>query len=268
MPAPRWAVPRLALLRILPEVGGTQEHWDAVYATRATGDLSWFRSEPVTSLDLLRRWADDGSVLDVGAGTSTLVDRLLDAGFGDVTLLDVSAGALGVVRGRLAGRTAGVSFEVADVLTWEPTRTFDAWHDRAVFHFLIDPAEQRRYVELASTAVAPGGVLVLATFAADGPVTCSGLPTARYAPHDLARLFEPAFTLEHHEREEHVTPWGTVQPFTWVVLRRSRGGPPGPPGRRSRRARSRPPDRPTTTPARRSAPAPPARRPPARRPPG
>ncbi|HVX23410.1 MAG TPA: class I SAM-dependent methyltransferase [Acidimicrobiales bacterium] len=197
-------------------------HWDAVYTTKATDDVSWFQSEPATSLDLLSRWAPPGgSIVDVGAGTSTLVDRLADAGSFDVTLVDVSAEALDVVRRRLDDRAGRVSFEVADIRSWVPTRTFDAWHDRAVFHFLVEPDDQQAYVRLASTAVAPGGVVVLATFAADGPATCSGLPTARYDADDLARLFAPAFVLEHHHREEHVTPWGAVQPFSWVVLRRA-----------------------------------------------
>ena len=123
------------------------------------------------------------------------------------------------MRGRLGERP--VSLVVADVLWWQPERSYDVWHDRAVFHFLVDPAQQERYVATASSAVAPGGAVVLGTFAADGPTHCSGLPTARYAADQLARAFAPAFRMTHHEREEHVTPGGTVQPFTWVVLRRT-----------------------------------------------
>jgi ubiquinone/menaquinone biosynthesis C-methylase UbiE len=161
-----------------------------------------------------------GSVIDVGAGASTLADTLVDSGWTDVTVLDVSRTALAVVRERLGERQRSVSFVVADVLSWQPGRTFDAWHDRAVFHFLIRPDQREKYVATASRAVRPGGVLVLGTFAADGPTQCSGLPTARYDADALAAAFAPGFTLEHSEREEHVTPGGAVQPFTWVVLRR------------------------------------------------
>lgn len=203
---------------------GAREHWDAVYATKARDDVSWFQAEPTTSLRLLRRYVPlGGPVVDVGAGTSTLVDRLIDAGAGAgaVTLVDVSAEALDVARRRLGDRADAVSFEAADVRSWRPAHRFDAWHDRAVFHFLVEPDDRQAYVTLATSTVRPGGVLVLATFAADGPPSCSGLPTARYDADELASLFGPAFVLEHHEREEHRTPWGAVQPFAWVVLRRT-----------------------------------------------
>ena len=109
---------------------------------------------------------------------------------------------------------------MADVLSWKPERTYDAWHDRAVFHFLARPDQREQYAATASRAVIPGGVLVLGTFAVDGPTQCSGLPTSRYDDAALAEVFAPGFTVEHSEREEHVTPGGAVQPFTWVVLRR------------------------------------------------
>jgi len=112
------------------------------------------------------------------------------------------------------------SFVVADVLSWQPDRTYDAWHDRAVFHFLVRPDHRERYVATAALAVQPGGVLIVGTFAADGPTQCSGLPASGYDADGLAVVFAPAFRLEHAEREEHVTPGGAVQPFTWAVLRR------------------------------------------------
>jgi cyclopropane fatty-acyl-phospholipid synthase-like methyltransferase len=168
-------------------------------------------------------------VVDVGAGTSTLVDLLLDAGRVDVTVLDVSVEALNKVRLRLGSLAESVSFAAADIRFWRPDRTFDAWHDRAAFHFLVDSADRDGYVDLARMAVVPGGVMVLATFAPDGPTVCSGLPTARYDSDDLARVFSPEFDLQHSQREEHITPWGVVQPFTWVVLRRTLEGGVDPP---------------------------------------
>lgn len=205
------------------------EHWDTVYGSRSIDDLSWFQRRPSTSVRLLTSVCPpSAAVIDIGAGASTLVDALLDAGWSDVTVLDVSATALSLVRDRVAGpvadppsdRTGAVSFVVADVLSWQPERAYDAWHDRAVFHFLTRPDQRELYVARAAGAVPAGGVLVLGTFAADGPTRCSGLPTARYDARDLAAVFEPGFRLEHSEREEHVTPGGVVQPFTWAVLRR------------------------------------------------
>lgn len=197
------------------------EHWDTVYATKATDEVSWYQRQPSTSHRLLASASPaGGSVIDVGAGASTLVDTLLDSGWSDVTLLDVSPTALALVRERLGLQREPVSFVVADVLSWRPARSYDAWHDRAVFHFLTRPDQREQYVATASRAVSPGGVLVVATFAADGPSQCSGLPTSRYDADALASAFAPGFSLEHSEREEHHTPGGAVQPFTWAVLRR------------------------------------------------
>ena len=198
----------------------TAGHWDSVFATRASDEVSWFQAMPTTSLRLLERWASPaGSVIDIGAGASTLVDVLLDAGWQDVTVLDVSAAALTKVRNRLGEGAEAVTFIAADVRSWQPNRTYDAWHDRAAFHFLVEQADRDRYVAMAAQAVTPGGVVVLAAFADDGPTECSGLPTSRYGTDELVCAFGPAFALEHAEREEHTTPFGTIQPFSWVVLR-------------------------------------------------
>ena len=192
-------------------------YWDDVYRTRNLESVSWFQDHPATSLRLVE--STPGSVIDVGAGTSNLVDELLGAGRTDVTLLDVSEAALTLTRRRLGDAADRVTFEVADVVDWNPGRQFDVWHDRATFHFLTDPAHRRRYVDLVADAVATNGILVLGTFAEDGPTRCSGLPTARYSATDLTTLFSPRFALEHEEREAHPTPAGTTQAFTWVTLR-------------------------------------------------
>ena len=178
-------------------------HWDEVYGTRATEELSWFQAEPGVSFRLLSR-SEPGAVVDVGAGASHLADALVGYGW-DVTLLDISEAPLATDRARLGD---AVRYLACDVTTWLPDQLYDAWHDRAV------------YAAVAAAAVRPGGLLVLGTFAPDGPEQCSGLPTCRYDGPGLAAVFADAFVLEHEEREEHVTPWGAVQPFTWVVLRR------------------------------------------------
>jgi trans-aconitate methyltransferase len=201
----------------------TAEHWDEIYATRAVDEVSWYQREPTASIRLVETAAPERSVaiVDVGCGTSSLVDRLLDDGYVDLTLLDVSACALDVLRTRLGDGAAGVRFVRTDVLDWVPEHSFDVWHDRAVFHFLTDDEARARYADRAASAVHPGGTLIIATFAADGPTHCSGLPVHRHTAGELARTFALAFTPSADEREEHVTPAGVVQPFTWVVLRRT-----------------------------------------------
>ena len=212
------------------------EHWSEVYQTRLAHEVSWYQADPTVSLRLLRSLRPRPmSVIDVGAGASVLVDALIDeaharaAGLDtpapdtpalDITLLDVSQSALDVVRRRLSGRDRGVTYLVADIVGWSPPRQWDAWHDRAVFHFLVDATQRAAYVDAASRGVAPGGALVIGAFALDGPQQCSGLPTARYDADGLAAAFGDAFTLEHTEREVHRTPGGADQAFTWVVLRR------------------------------------------------
>ncbi|MBC7275688.1 class I SAM-dependent methyltransferase [Nocardioides sp.] len=191
-------------------------HWNTVYAAKDVDDVSWYEPVPATSRRLITMAATSGRVIDVGAGASGLADALLPAGY-DVTVLDVSSNALEQVRQRLGQKA---TYVVADVLTWTPVDSYAVWHDRAVFHFLTDPADQARYVNQATTAVQTGGGLVMGTFAPTGPESCSGLPTARHDADSLVRLFAGAFTLEHAETDEHVTPWGVIQPFTWVVLRR------------------------------------------------
>lgn len=203
---------------------GSSEHWDRTFAGVADDEHSWFQREPTTSRRLLLAADPDrGAVVDVGAGTSRLAEWLLDTGWSDVTVLDISAEALRDLRARLSDRADDVAFVLADVLDWQPERTFDVWHDRALFHFLTEDDEQRRYAMTAARAVRPGGALVIGTFAEDGPTRCSSLPTSRYDADGLAAAFAPDFSPAHAEREEHRTPAGGVQPFTWLVLRRERG---------------------------------------------
>lgn len=205
-------------------VNSARGHWDDVYASKAVTDVSWFEASPETSLRLIEqacsvRPLTELSLVDIGAGASSLADRLLDQGCHDLTLLDVSNEALAVVRARLQDRS-GVTYVASDLLAWQPERTFDIWHDRAVFHFLIHEADLQRYVTTAAAALPRGAALVLGTFASDGPTHCSGLPTSRYDADRLADRFQPHFVEEHREREEHHTPAGSIQPFTWLLLRR------------------------------------------------
>jgi len=196
-------------------------HWDHVYSSKAANDVSWFQEDPGISIELINRYGSNGPCIDVGAGASVLVDQLLAQGRTDITLLDVSSESLEATRRRLGDAANVVTFVVADLMTWRPPQQYTLWHDRAVFHFLTNQADRDAYLETVTSAIAPHGVVVLGTFAEDGPEQCSGLPTARYDTASLAAFFSGAFRVEATQREVHRTPWGSEQPFSWIVLRRN-----------------------------------------------
>ncbi len=196
-------------------------HWDAAYQRGGSAHVSWFQPAATVSLRLIRRLSvpTDVAVIDVGGGAAPLVDALLLEGFHDLTVLDVSSSALGALAERLGAETR-VTLVHQDVLTWSPKRTYGLWHDRAVFHFLVDPAGRERYLETLRRAVPSGGAIVLGAFAPDGPERCSGLPVARYSAHELLAMLGPGFESVEQLREVHVTPAGATQPFAWVAARR------------------------------------------------
>ena len=160
------------------------------------------------------------AVIDVGGGASSLAQALLDRGFRDITVLDVSVTGMQYARRHLGPRAEQVRWVTADVLTWQPGRRYRAWHDRAVFHFLTTARQRRNYMHTLSAATDPGAVAVFGCFAPDGPEQCSGLPVARYSPAQLADELGGAWRLISQDREEHSTPAGLIQPFTWVALRK------------------------------------------------
>jgi SAM-dependent methyltransferase len=199
-------------------------HWDDAYRAQGVQSVSWFEPEPTMSLALLDALGigTDDAVLDVGGGASTLVDHLVGRGFGDVTVLDVSTVALEEGQARV-GPDTPVGWLREDLLSWRPPRHYDLWHDRAVFHFLTDPADRRRYLGVLADGVAPGGAVIIGTFAEDGPESCSGLRVARYSGADLCAELGPRFQALVTKREVHVTPTGVLQPFTWVAGRMAEG---------------------------------------------
>ena len=198
-------------------------HWDFAYAQGDT-TRSWFQDEPTESLRMFdgARVSTADSVIDLGGGTSRLVDALLQRGFEDISVLDVSTRALHVAQDRLGAAGDEVDWIVADLLGWQASRTYAVWHDRAVFHFLTDEQSRKRYLETLHTATEPTAVAVIGCFALDGPQSCSGLPVARYDPAGLAEQLGDGWRLEAVSRQEHATPTGAVQPFTWAQFRRSR----------------------------------------------
>ncbi len=195
----------------------TKTHWEQVYATKQDSEVSWFEPLPQMSLDMLHveDIAKDARILDVGGGSSRLAEALLDRGFTRITVLDIAAAALERSRKRLGERAGKVRWIVADITRWLPEEQYDAWHDRAVFHFLTDAQERAIYRERLASTVVPGGTVVLATFAPDGPERCSGLPVLRYSPEELAREMGSAFQLRQSCRLAHETPAKAVQHFQY-----------------------------------------------------
>lgn len=200
----------------------SKAHWEAIYRTKAPQEVSWFQPEARVSLDLIRRVAPapTASILDVGGGASTLVDGLVEAGYSNVHILDLSAAALSQSRLRLGTAGARVTWIEADVRTADlPRAAFDIWHDRALFHFLTAAADRARYVAQVRHAVRPGGHVVVATFAEDGPTRCSGLPVVRYTPDALRDELGAGFQLIDSLRDEHLTPSGARQAFVFCLFR-------------------------------------------------
>lgn len=200
----------------------TKAHWERVYRTHATTDVSWYQREARLSLELIRRVIGDRSmpIIDVGGGASTLVDGLLDAGYSDITVLDLARSPLEAAKSRLGSRAPLVRWVETDVLTADlPEDRYDAWHDRAVFHFLSDSQERARYVNQVQRAVRPGGYVIVASFAPEGPKQCSGLEVVRYSCESMHAQFGSGFTLVDSVREEHRTPGGAVQAFVYCLCR-------------------------------------------------
>lgn len=199
-----------------------REHWEGIYRTKDDTELSWFQSRPSVSLSLIESLRPKPRrVIDVGGGQSTLAGELLERGVEEVAVLDISASAIERGKERLGLRADRVRWIIGDVLEPQDLGEFDLWHDRAVFHFLTEPEDRRRYVSTARRAVCEGGHAIVATFALTGPEMCSGLPVRRYDAARLASELGRSFQLVGSASESHTTPWGTVQDFTYAVLRRS-----------------------------------------------
>ncbi|MDX1593781.1 MAG: class I SAM-dependent methyltransferase [Gammaproteobacteria bacterium] len=204
---------------------GTREHWQQVYRERQTDEVSWYQAHPAISLRFIEATGVgvDAPVIDVGGGASRLVDCLLERGFGDVTVLDVAPRALEVARARLGEDADRVDWIEADVSRFTPTRRFHLWHDRAVFHFLVDEETRAGYLAALRAGLAPGGALVLGTFATGGPRRCSGLPIRQYDAATLCATLGDEFELLDATRLVHRTPGDVEQLFAWFRLRRRTG---------------------------------------------
>lgn len=199
-----------------------KQHWERVYATKASDTVSWFQEHADTSLRLIHNTGigNGAAIIDVGGGASKLADDLLTEGYTDVTVLDLSLAAIAVTKQRL-GKTADmVHWMEGDITCAEfPLHRFDIWHDRAVFHFLTDPVDRQAYVERVSRAVRPGGHVIISTFGLEGPVKCSGLDVVRYNSESLHEQFGRRFHLIDSKTEIHHTPSGAVQQFLYCHCR-------------------------------------------------
>lgn len=201
----------------------TREHWDRIYDGTRPAELSWYQPVPAMSLRMIEEagLGADARILDVGGGASTLVDALLERGYSGVSVLDLSPRAIDLARARLASGAASVTWLEGDVRRVElPPEGYDLWHDRALFHFLTDAGDRAAYVAKMLGTIRSRGHVVMATFAADGPRSCSGLPVVRYTPAGLAAELGEPFRLVEHEHVEHRTPGDSVQRFVFCRFRR------------------------------------------------
>ena len=196
-------------------------HWEGIYTDRSPLEVSWYQSDPELSVSLIQNTgiSKEASIIDVGGGASVLVDRLYASGFHNLTILDISAKALVHTRLRLGESADKIDWFESDVTDFVAPHPFDLWHDRAVFHFLTDQKDRRSYVEVLNKALRPGGHLVLAAFAIDGPEKCSGLDIVQYDAEKLSAELGEGFTLKREQTEVHITPAEKEQKFAyfWFV---------------------------------------------------
>ena len=198
-----------------------KSHWNNLHASRDPTSVSWYEPRPRKSLELIEAagLARDAPIIDVGAGASLLVDELLDAGYRDLTLLDVSGEALKKVAARLGARANRVTLIEQDVTTFIADRRYALWHDRAVFHFLVASGDRHKYLESMRGALLPGAQIVMATFGLDGPPRCSGLEVVRYSAETLSHELGRDFALMETSTETHATPAGSLQQFVYCRFR-------------------------------------------------
>lgn len=199
-----------------------KNHWETVYTTKQPNEVSWTQERPKTSLDFIRDFdaSKSAPIIDIGGGDSNLVDFLLEEGYTDITILDISAAALEKAQLRLGKNADRVKWIVSDITEFKPERQYQIWHDRATFHFLTTEAQIRTYVDIAQNAVQ--GFVAIGTFSENGPQKCSGLEIKQYSQEQLLTTFSRGFERIKCVSEDHVTPFSTVQNFTFCSFK-SRG---------------------------------------------
>jgi 2-polyprenyl-3-methyl-5-hydroxy-6-metoxy-1,4-benzoquinol methylase len=194
-----------------------KNHWEHVYAEKESTEVGWFQQHPQRSLELIQATVVDAAVriIDIGGGASTLVDFMLDAGYENLTVLDIAHAAIEQAKSRLGARADKVAWLEHDITEFSPDEPYDLWHDRAVFHFLTDKLDRSSYVRTMSRALKPGAHAIIATFDLNGPEKCSGLDVVRYSPATMAAVLGDNFQLVESVTEEHVTPHDAIQKFVY-----------------------------------------------------
>lgn len=199
-----------------------QKHWEDIYQSKDTSEVSWFQASPTTSLQFVKEFKLplSAKIIDVGGGDSFMVDRLLEMGYCNITVLDISKTAISKAKERLGEKAKTVKWIVADAAGFQPTETYDFWHDRAAFHFLTDKQEISNYVDTISSFVKPGGYLVLGTFSEQGPTKCSGIEIKQYSENTMTNLLTDFFNKIRCITVDHKTPFNTLQNFIFCSFRR------------------------------------------------
>ncbi len=199
-------------------------HWENVFATKQETEVSWYQQKPETSLQFFidNQIPKTAKIIDIGGGDSYLIDNLLEMGYTDLFLLDISANAIERIKKRLGSKADKVTFIVSDVLDFQPKTTFDVWHDRASFHFLTEENEIADYRSLVTNAINENGFLFLGTFSENGPLKCSGLQITQYSESKLKSIFGTAFDKINCFIENHQTPFETIQNFIFCTFRKKK----------------------------------------------
>ncbi|WP_338410061.1 class I SAM-dependent methyltransferase [uncultured Flavobacterium sp.] len=199
-----------------------KEHWENIFATKRENEVSWFQKTPVNSIEIIEKLnlSKDAKIIDVGGGDSYLIDALLDKGFTNLFLLDISLNAIEKVKSRLGDKATMVTYIVSNVLDYKPEITFDLWHDRASFHFLTDSTQIHKYADLVSNLIVSGGNLVIGTFSETGPLKCSGLNISQYNESKLNSVFESKFIKKTCFITDHKTPFNTLQNFIFCTFKK------------------------------------------------
>jgi 2-polyprenyl-3-methyl-5-hydroxy-6-metoxy-1,4-benzoquinol methylase len=203
-----------------------KEHWEQIYRTKKDNEVSWYQSAPNPSLQLIQSLvlARDAEIIDIGGGNSNLAGKLLEEGYRNLSVLDLSANALERSQLRLGEKAKSIRWIVTDVLQFEPGQGFDLWHDRAVFHFLVIEDEIKRYAAAAAKLVRPNGYLIVGSFSTTGPKKCSGLDITQYSEQSMRSVFAADFHFIESVEHVHTTPFETQQNFIYGIFKRN---PPG-----------------------------------------
>jgi SAM-dependent methyltransferase len=199
-----------------------KNHWENIYQTKELKDVSWFQPKPETSLDFIKQFnvPNTAKVIDIGGGDSFLVDHLLDIGYQDISVLDISEAAIDRAKQRLGEKAKKVKWIVADAATFKPTEQYDFWHDRAAFHFLTDEHEISNYIQTAQENINPTGVLVIGTFSEQGPKKCSGIEIKQYSESTMTDRLNKFFEKIKCITVDHKTPFDTIQNFVFCSFRK------------------------------------------------